>query len=151
MSTAMQPNTVGAFFKSTQCPKRQSHPQPKHQSAVRPLNQMLRPEIGPQVHNLPRTQRHQYAHGPNRKPLDALIGTLIRITQLHLTTPEIVHLGHDLADDLLDASQLAFDRFELLVGLDGGPVLCVGANVDVELYVAREGGAVVCWETVSWA
>jgi hypothetical protein len=51
----------------------------------------------------------------------------------------------DLGGELLDAAQLGLDGLELLGGLDGGPVLCVGANVDVELDCAEvDGGLVGC-------
>jgi hypothetical protein len=53
-----------------------------------------------------------------------------------LARAEIVHLAVDLGDELLDAAQLGLDGLELLGRLDRRPVLCVGADVDVELDVA---------------
>ena len=51
----------------------------------------------------------------------------------------VVHLGVDLADELVDAPQLRLDGLELLRRLDRVPVLCVGADVNVELDVAARG------------
>lgn len=48
----------------------------------------------------------------------------------------------DFASKFLDAAQVGLDGLELLVGLDGGPVLGVGANVDVELDVTGGRGRV---------
>ena len=97
------------------------------------------PEISPQIHNLPRPQPDQHPHGAKREPFDPLIRALVRIPQLLLPGAEVVHLGHNLADELLDAPQLRLDRFQLLRRLNGRPVAGVGADVDVEFDVA--GGA----------
>lgn len=43
----------------------------------------------------------------------------------------------DFLSQLLDTAQLGLDRLELLGGLDGAPVFGVGANVNIELDVAR--------------
>lgn len=99
-------------------------------------NEMLAPEIAPQVHDLPRAQTNQHAHGQVSEPLYAIVRALVGIPQLLFPRAQVVHLRDNLADNLLDASQLGFDGLELLAGLDGGPVLCVGADVDVELDVA---------------
>lgn len=98
---------------------------------------MLAPEITPQVHDLPCAQTDQHQHGQVAKPLDALVGALVGVPQLLLACAQVVHLGDDLADDFLDAAEFGFDGLELLAGLDGGPVLCVGADVDVEFDMAR--------------
>jgi hypothetical protein len=101
------------------------------------LDEMFAPEIRPQVHNLPRAQSNKHTHSPQRKPLDPLIGTLIRVPQLLFPRPQIIHLRHNLANDLFNAPQLRFHGLQFLARRDGVPVLCVGANVNVELDVAR--------------
>lgn len=53
-----------------------------------------------------------------------------------LSGAEVLHLGDKLAGDFLDAAELSLNRLELLGGLDGGPVLGVGADVDIELNMA---------------
>jgi hypothetical protein len=53
-----------------------------------------------------------------------------------LSCAEVFHLGDKLASDFLDAAELSLNRLELLGGLDGGPVLGVGADVDIELNMA---------------
>lgn len=103
----------------------------------RRLDEMLAPEVRPEVHDLPRTQPNQHRHRPNCKPLDALIRALIRIPQLLLTGPQIVHLRDNFADRLLNAPQLRLDRLQLLASRNGVPVLGIGSYVDVELDVAR--------------
>lgn len=104
---------------------------------------MLRPEVCPQVHDLPRTQTDQHAHCGKREPLDPLICALIRISEFLLATAEVVHLANDLAHHFLNSAQLSFDRLQLLTGLNGGPVFCVGANIDVEFDVPGRGIALV--------
>ena len=96
------------------------------------LNQMLRPKVSPQIHYLPSPQSNQHPHRPKRKPLHALIRTLVRIPQLLLACPQILHLANDFTDQLLDAAQLGLGGSEFLLRLDGGPVAGVGADVDVE-------------------
>jgi hypothetical protein len=98
---------------------------------------MLTPKVRPQIDHLPRAQAHQHGHGAQRKPLDPLIRALIRIPELLLSGPQIVHLGDNLANRLLDAPQLRLDRLEFLARGNGVPVLGIGAYVDVELDVAR--------------
>jgi predicted RNase H-like nuclease len=95
------------------------------------LDQMLRPEVSAEVHNLPRTKSHQHTHGADSKPLDALVCALIRISQLDLTSSQVVQLGDNLRGNLADPLELCFHRLQLLAGLDGVPVLGVGADVDV--------------------
>jgi hypothetical protein len=98
---------------------------------------MLTPKVRPQIDHLPRAQADQHSHRAQRKPLHALIRALIRVPQLLLSRPQIVHLGDNLTDRLLDAPQLRLDRLELLAGGNGVPVLGIGSYVDVELDVAR--------------
>jgi hypothetical protein len=100
------------------------------------LDQMLRPEVRSEVYNLPRTQSHEHAHGADSKPLDTLVCALIRVSQLDLTTPQVVQLGDNLRGNLADPLELCFHRLQLLAGLDGVPVLGVGADVNVQLDVA---------------
>lgn len=100
------------------------------------LDQMLRPEVSPQVHNLPRTKRHQHAHGANSKPLDTLVRALVRVSKPDLASSQVIQLGHNLRRNLADPLELCFHGLELLAGLNGVPVFCVGADVDVELDVA---------------
>ena len=97
---------------------------------------MLRPEIRAQVHNLPHPQANQQKGGAHAEPLDAVVGALVGVAQGLLAGAQVVHLADHLGDHLLDAAQLRLDGLELLGGLDGGPVLGVGADVDVELDVA---------------
>lgn len=110
---------------------------------------MLGPEVRPQVHNLPRTQRHQHSHGSNGEPLDALVGALVGISQLDLTASQVIQLGHNLRRNFTDSLQLGFHGLELLACLDGIPIFCVCTNVDVELDVAvRVGDCVGCGKDV---
>lgn len=98
---------------------------------------MLTPKVRPQINNLPHSQPNQHAHSTESKPLNALIRALIRIPQLLLSAPEIIHLNHNLANNFFDATQFGFDGFELLAGLNGGPVFGVGADVNVEFDAAE--------------
>jgi hypothetical protein len=97
---------------------------------------MLAPEVSSEVHDLPSPKSNKHTHSAQRKPLDSLVGTLIGITQLLLATPQVVHLCYNLANRLLDPPEFGFYRLQLVDGLDGVPVLCVGANVNVEFDVA---------------
>lgn len=101
------------------------------------LDQVLAAEVRPQIYDLPHPQRDQHAHSPERKPLDPLVRALIRISQLHLAAPEVVHLVRDFLGRLGQPPQLGFHGLQLLAGLDGRPVLGVGADVDVELHAAH--------------
>jgi hypothetical protein len=100
------------------------------------LDKVLGPEVRPEVHNLPRTKRHEHSHGANSKPLDTLVGALVGISQLNLTSPQVIQLGNNLGSDLADSLELCFHGLQLLAGLDGVPIFCVGADVDVKLDVA---------------
>jgi len=115
----------------------------RHHPNATSLDQMLRAEVSAQIHNLPRTQRNQHTHRPNRKPLHPLIRTLIRIPQLHLPRPQIVQLVHHFIRNLRHTPELGFHGFQLLASLDRGPVLGIGADVDVELHGARWVGICV--------
>lgn len=108
------------------------------------LNQVLRPEVGAQVHDLPAPEGDEQGGGADAEPLDAGVGALVGVAQLLLAGAQVVHLVDDLLDHLLDAAQVRLDGAQLLGGLDGGPVLGVGADVDVQLDVAR-GVVVSCW------
>lgn len=94
---------------------------------------MLRPEVGPQVDNLPSTQANEHTHRAEREPLHTLVGALISITEALLTSAEIIHLRDDVSDHLLDAAEVGLDGLELLLRLDGGPVAGIGANLDIEI------------------
>jgi hypothetical protein len=100
------------------------------------LDQMLRPEVRSEVHNLPRTQSHEHAHGADSKPLDTLVCALIRVSQLDLTPSQVVQLGDNLRGNLADPLELCFHGLQLLASLNGVPVLGVGADVNVQLDVA---------------
>src|SRR4051812_21490274 len=97
---------------------------------------MLRPEISPQIHNLPCTKANQHSHRSQSKPFDSLIRALIRISELLLSMSQVLHLSDNLIDVLLDSSQLSVDRAELLCGLNGRPISGIGANIDIEFDVA---------------
>lgn len=106
---------------------------------------MLGPEVRPQVHNLPCPQNNEQPGRSDAEPLDTVVCALVGVAQLLLALAQVVHLADDLGGELLDAAQLGLDGLELLGGLDGGPVLCVGANVDVELDGAEvDDGLVGC-------
>jgi hypothetical protein len=94
------------------------------------------PEVRPQIDDLPRAKSNKHTHSPKGKPFDSLIRALVGISELLLSSPEILHLSHDLIDSLLDSAQLGLDRLQLLRGLNTGPVFGVGANVDIELDVS---------------
>lgn len=97
---------------------------------------MLAPEITPQVDDLPGTQANQHQHGQISKPLYTVVCALICVPQLLLPGAQVVHLGDDLADDFFKTAEFGLNRLELLTSLDGGPVLGVGADIDVEFNVA---------------
>jgi len=105
---------------------------------------MLRPEVRPQIHNLPRAQRDQHAHSPKGKPLDSFVRALVRVPQFLLSHFEILHLVNNLIHILFDPPQLCIYWSKLFRGLNSRPVSCVGTDVNVEFYVA--GGRVCCWE-----
>jgi hypothetical protein len=112
---------------------------------------MLGPEVSAQVHDLPNPQGDQQERSAQAEPLDAAVCALVGVAQGLLAGSQIIHLGDDLGGQLLDAAQLRLDGLELLFGLDGGPVLGVGANVDVELDVADGAFDVAGWGWVSGA
>lgn len=93
---------------------------------------MLRAEVSTQIHDLPGPETDEEPGGADAEPLDAVVGALVGVAKLLLSETHVVHLADDLGHGLLDASQLGLDGLELLGGLDGGPVLGIGANVDVE-------------------
>lgn len=93
---------------------------------------MLGAEVGTQVHNLPSPQPDEQPRRSNAKPLDARVGALVGIAQLLFAGAQVVHLANDLACEFFDAAEFSLDGLELLGGLDGGPVLGVGTNVDIE-------------------
>ena len=110
---------------------------------------MLGPEVRPEVHNLPRAQRHEHSHGANSKPLDTLVCALVGVSQSDLTSPQVVQLSNDLGSNLADSLELGLHGLQLFAGLNGIPVLCVRANVDVELDVAvGVGDCVGCGQDV---
>lgn len=97
---------------------------------------MLAPEICAQVYNLPCSERYQHSHSEECKPLHTLVGALICVPQLLLSPPQVIHLLHNLADDFFDTAEFRFDGLQLLAGLDGGPVLRICADVDVQFNVS---------------
>lgn len=104
------------------------------------LDEMLAPEVGTKVHNLPSPKPNKHTHGTQRKPLDPLISALIGISKLLLATPQVIHLGDNLSNNLLDPPELRLNGLQLVGGSNGIPVLGIGANVNVELDVARGDG-----------
>ena len=113
------------------------------------LDKVLGPEVRPEVHNLPRSQRHKHSHGANSKPLDTLICALVGISQPDLTTPQVVQLSNNLGSDFADSLELRLHGLQLLAGLNGIPVLCICADVDVKFDVAvGVGNCVACSQDV---
>ena len=104
------------------------------------------PEVCSQVDDLPRAQADENAHGAKGKPLDPLVGALVRVAQLLLARAQVLHLGHDLGHHLLHPAQFRLDRLQLLGRLDLSPVLRVRADVDVELDVSHRVRARVVWQ-----
>lgn len=100
------------------------------------LDQVLAAEVGPQIHDLPAPEGNEQQGGADTEPFDTGVGALVGVSQLLLARSEVVHLGNDFGDCLLDAAELGLDRLQLLGGLDSGPVFRVGTNVDVELDVS---------------
>ena len=126
-----------------------NHPQTKCMYTRSHLDEVLRPEVRSEVHDLPRTQGHQHAHSADSKPLDTLVCALVGISQPDLTSSQVVQLGDNLRGDFADPLELCFHRLQLLAGLNGVPVLGVGADVNVQLDVAvRVGDRVGCRQDV---
>lgn len=108
---------------------------------------MLGAEVRTQVHNLPRPKTDEEPGGADAEPLDTGVGALVGIAQRLLAVTQILHLVDNLGCHFLDTAQVGLDGLKLLGSLDGGPVLGVGADVDVELNVAGGGaGATGCVE-----
>lgn len=104
---------------------------------------MLGAEVGAEVHDLPGPEADEQPGGADAEPLDAGVCALVGVAELLLALAQVLHLLDNLTRHLLDAAQVGLDGLELLVGLDGGPVAGVGANLDVELNVAGRGGGTV--------
>lgn len=100
---------------------------------------MLGAEVGTEIHNLPSPETNQQPRGADAEPLDTVVGALVGIAQLLLTKTQVLHLVNNLGRQLLNAAQVCLDGLELLLGLDGGPVTGVGANIDIELNSAGRG------------
>ena len=113
------------------------------------LDEMLGAEIGAEVHDLPGPEADEEPGGADAEPLDARVCALVGVAELLLAAAEVLHLLDDLGGELLDAAQVGLGGLELVVGLDGGPVAGVGANLDVELDLAGGGGGAVGWKRVS--
>lgn len=96
------------------------------------LDEMLAAEVGSQVHNLPAPEADEQHGRSDAEPLDAGVGALVCVSQFLLSRAQVVHLGDNLGNGLLDAAELTLDGLELLGGLDGGPVLGIGTDIDVE-------------------
>lgn len=104
-----------------------------------------RPEVCPEIQNLPHPQPDEKEGGAKAEPLDAVVGALVGVAQLLLPCPQVVHLADNLLDHLLHAPQVRLDGLELLRCLDRRPVLGVGADVDIELDVpVRVGELLGC-------
>ena len=94
------------------------------------------PEVGSEVEDLPRPKTNQQSSGSNAKGPNTGVGALVGITELLLTVAKVFHLLDDLADKLLNSTELGLYRLQLLVGLDGCPVLSIGANINIEFDIA---------------
>lgn len=104
-------------------------------SLPNPLNKMLGSEVRPEIHNLPPPKSNEEESSAHAKPFNTVVGAFVGITELLLTSAQVVHLANNLANHFLDTAQIGLEWLKLLGGLDGGPVLGIGANVDVELDV----------------
>ena len=93
---------------------------------------MLGAEVSPQVHDLPSPEGNEHPGRSDTEPLDTVVGAFVGVTQALLSCAHVLHLLHDIHGGLLDTAQVGFDGLELLGGLDGGPILSVGTNVNVE-------------------
>lgn len=51
------------------------------------LDQMLTPEVSPQIHDLPGSQTNEHSHGYESKPFYPLVRALIGIPKLLFATP----------------------------------------------------------------
>jgi hypothetical protein len=100
---------------------------------------MLGAEVGAEIHNLPAPEADENPGGKDAEPLDTGVCALVGVAELHLTSAQVFHLLDNLSRGLLEAAQLGFNGLELLGSLDGGPVLGVGTNVDIELDASRGG------------
>ena len=105
-------------------------------SEGRPVLKDKIPKIGPQIDNLPCPQPNQHTHCAERKPFNSLIGTLIGISQLLLSIPQVLHLIHNLGKHLFYTLELCLDRLQLLLCLNSRPVFCVGTDINIKLYVS---------------
>lgn len=90
------------------------------------------PEVSSQINDLPRTKPDQHAHGAESEPLDTLVRALVRIPQLLLSRPKVLHLVDDLRDRLFHATEVGFNGLQLLLGLNARPVAGIGTDVNVE-------------------
>jgi hypothetical protein len=109
------------------------------------LDEVLGSKVGTEVHDLPSPEADEQPRGTDAEPLDTGVCALVGVAQLLLARPQVLHLAHNLGGGLFDASQLGLHGLELLGGLDGGPVLGVGANVDVELDGAEGWVGAAAW------
>lgn len=91
------------------------------------------PEISPQINNLPSSKSNKCSHDREGKPLHTLICRLVRIAQFLLARSQVLHLTDNLWNNLLNASQLNFDRLEFLGSLNGRPVTRISANINIKL------------------
>lgn len=94
------------------------------------------PEVCPQIQHLPDPKADEKESGAETEPLDTVVGALVSIPQLLLPRSQVVHLADNLGHHLLHSPQVGLDWLELLGCLDRGPVLGVGADIDVQLDVA---------------
>lgn len=107
------------------------------------LDEMLGPEVGAEVHDLPAPEADEQYGGADAEVLDSAVCALVGVAQLDLARAQVVHLIDNLGQHLLDAAQLCLNGLELLGRLNSGPVLGVGANVDIQLDVTG-GGSTGC-------
>lgn len=93
------------------------------------------PEICPQINDLPGAQSDQHAHRSQSKPFNALVRTLIGVSQFLLPTSHIVHLSNDLTYQRLNPTKVSLNGLKFLLRLDSRPITGVGPNINIELHV----------------
>jgi len=112
-----------------------------------PLGDSHIPEVTPQVDNLPATHSYQRHHYRNSKELDPLVCTLVCVSQLLFSSPQVFHFVNNLSSNGLRLPELNLQGLQFFGGLNGIPVSCICANVYVEL---NNAGRTIVLACKSW-